>query len=94
MTPADARAIIHRAALTWTDADALTLATVLSLGPPSALHHDTSGLPAVRDTDPGDVPAARPVTHDEGLAADALHVYRIASRRAGVPLPPPGRVAR
>lgn len=85
--------ILSRAIITWSPEDIRRLAAVVAIGAPSALHGDTSGLPAERDLDPGGVGAARAVSTERALfAADVLHVYRTAGRIAGVPLPPPGQL--
>ncbi len=90
---AAARARVHAAAAEWSPEDVRRLAALVNLGAPSHLHGDATGLPCERNTDPGDVSAARPVLSAiEHVRADALHTWREVGRIAGVPLPPPGRV--
>ncbi len=69
----------------WSDADILVLAEVARLGRPAEV---VAGLPPVVIA-PGDTWGGREGTPLESFAAAALHVYRIAARRAGVPMAAP-----
>lgn len=88
-----AREAVRKACDEWPDSDIRRLAYLVRLGTPAALHSTPSAATVEYDTDPGGVIGMRGHAGEAGaLQADLLHVYRHASRLAGVPLPPPGVV--
>jgi hypothetical protein len=90
----EARALVYRAALTWSPSAVRLLAGAVQLGDPLALlqrmRGETEALAELR-TGPRREP---PTTSDaERAAVDMLHAWRMLQRWLGIRLlPPPGSV--
>lgn len=92
MTPQEAREAVASVLMHWSNDDTCRLAAIIALGPPSKLHSEPQMLTAEREAEHGGSAMRAVTTEDVRFCADVLHAYRIAARRAGVPLPPPGAV--
>ncbi len=75
----------------YTIADLATLAYVLGLGPAGLLHAQSQAAELLHEPDgAGGLIQRAPGDDQAQVRAAALHLFRIASRLAGVRLPPPG----